>query len=237
MDSGAVLWHDIECGSYAEDLPLWRELADAGGGPVLDVGAGTGRVSLELARAGHEVVALDVDAELLTALRERAGGLPVRTVVADARAFSLDRRFALILAPMQTVQLLGGAHAEFVRCAAAHLRPGGVLAAALADPPAFEPATAELRPLPDVRERDGWVFSSQPVAVRRAGSGMAIVRVRETVDPAGARRVEDDEVVLARVAAEELEAAGAAHGLRALPRRRIAGTDDYIGSEVVVLAA
>ena len=54
-----VLWHDIECGSYDLDLPLWRELADREGSPVLDVGAGTGRVALDLARRGHEVVALD----------------------------------------------------------------------------------------------------------------------------------------------------------------------------------
>ena len=42
----------------------------AAGGPVLDLGAGTGRVALDLARAGHEVVALDLDAGLLAALRD-----------------------------------------------------------------------------------------------------------------------------------------------------------------------
>ena len=51
----SVIWHDLECGGYREDLPLWRALADRAGGPVLDVGAGTGRVALDLARAGHEV--------------------------------------------------------------------------------------------------------------------------------------------------------------------------------------
>ena len=53
-----VVWHELECGSYRADLPLWRELADQmasseGSARVLDVGAGTGRVALELARAGH----------------------------------------------------------------------------------------------------------------------------------------------------------------------------------------
>ena len=51
-----VIWHDVECGAYEADLPLWRELAS---GRVLDVGAGTGRVALDLARAGHPVTALD----------------------------------------------------------------------------------------------------------------------------------------------------------------------------------
>jgi len=53
----AAIWHDIECGAYTADLPLWEELA--AGGAVLDVGAGTGRVALRLARAGCAMTAVD----------------------------------------------------------------------------------------------------------------------------------------------------------------------------------
>lgn len=229
-----VLWHDLECGGYTHDLALWRELAAAAGGPVLDLGAGTGRVSLELARAGHDVTSLDVDEELLAALRERAVSLPVRTVAADARAFALDERFALILAPMQTVQLLDGRIDELLERVAAHLAPGGTFAAALANPPEYE---GDVRPLPDMREADGWLWSSQPVAVRRAPAGMVILRTRETVSPDGEHRTEEDEILLTRTLPEELEAAGERHGLSALPRRVIGETDEYVGSEVVVLRA
>jgi SAM-dependent methyltransferase len=230
--SGEVLWHDLECGSYTEDLALWHELARNAGGPVLDVGAGTGRVTLELARAGHDVTALDLAPELLAVLRERAGALPVRTVTADARDFDLGRRFALIIAPMQTVQLLDGDLDGFTRCAAAHLQPGGTVVAALANPPEYE---GEIKPLPDMREQDGWLWSSQPVAVRRAPTGMLIQRTRETVSPTGRRTVEDDEILLTATPPEALEAAGERHGLRPLPRLAIPATDDYVGSEVVVL--
>jgi len=233
-----VVWHDVECGGYAEDLPLWRDLAIAHGGPVLDVGAGTGRVALHLAGRGHAVVALDRSPDLLAALRARADGLPIETVEADARTFDLgERRFGLILVPMQTVQLLGGAggRAEFLRRARAALAPGGLLAIAIADAlEAFDDAHAvPLRP--DVREVDGIVYASRPVAVREDGERASIHRIRETVDHAGRRTVEEDVIHLDQVDAATLEAEGAACGLRAQRARRIPETDDYVGSTVVML--
>src|ERR1022692_1039740 len=96
-----TIWHDLECGGYGAALPLWRSLADQHGDPVLDVGAGTGRTSLDLARHGCIVTALDRDPELIAELALRAEGLNVTTVVADARQFALGRRFALCIVPMQ----------------------------------------------------------------------------------------------------------------------------------------
>ncbi len=115
-----------------------------------------------------------------------------------------------------------------------HLEAGGTFAAALANPPAYE---GEVRPLPDMLERDGWLWSSQPTAVRAAPEGMVIHRVRETVSPEGERSVHDDEITLSRTTPEELEMAGARHGLQPLPRRSIPQTDEYVGSEVVLLRA
>lgn len=238
-----VLWHDLECGCYAEDLPLWRELAQEAGlaaTPILDLGAGTGRVALELARAGHEVLALDRDPLLLAALRERAGALPIDTACADARDFELARRdFSLALAPMQTIQLLGGVRgrAGMLRSALAHLAPGGLLACALAD--ALEGFDAEHTepPLPDVLERDGWVYASQPVAVRPDADGTTIERIRQTVAPDGTRTAEGDSIRLDRLDGDMLEAEGAAVGFHPAGRRFIEMTDEHVGSEVVLLRA
>jgi SAM-dependent methyltransferase len=233
-----VVWHDVECGAYAEDLPLWRDLATIHGGPVLDVGAGTGRVTLHLAARGHEVVALDRSADLLAALRERAGGLPVETVVADARDFDLgDRRFGLIVVPMQTVQLLDGpdGRARFLRCARPALAPGGLLAIAIADALETFDEIRCLPPTPDIREIDGIVYASRPLSVHEEAEGAVIRRLRETVDTAGHITSEEDLIRLDRVLPSTLEAEGAAAGFAVAAARAIPETDDYVGSTVVML--
>lgn len=233
-----VTWHDLECGAYRADLALWLSLARAQGGPVLDLGAGTGRVALALAAAGVQVVALDRDPVLLEVLRERAGGLPIRTVTSDARDFSLEERFALVLAPMQTVQLLGGkaGRAAFLRCAARHLTPGGLLAAAIADELEAFPPHAAL-PEPDVLERDGWTWISQPTAVRIEGERVVIERIRERIAPDGQRDLVADQVGLDRLAVAGLTAEGERVGLRPLPARRIYPTEEHVGSAVAMLRA
>lgn len=235
-----VLWHDLECGGYTADLALWRELAAGTAGPILDVGAGSGRVALDLARAGHEVVALDRDQELLAALRERRGGLAVRTVAGDARSFALGCTFTLIVAPMQLVQLLGGGEglAAFLRAAAAHLRSGGLLAAALARAVPFAHDGELEPPAPDVLEAGGWRYASQPVAVRpAAGGGAWLERRREVLAPDRTRTAAMDRVLLDAVCPGDVLAAGRRAGLRPLAGRRVEATDDHVGSDVVLLEA
>jgi SAM-dependent methyltransferase len=232
-----VIWHDLECGGYDLDLPLWRELADREGSPVLDVGAGTGRVTLDLARRGHEVVALDLSAELLEALRERAAGLAVTTVAADARDLALDRRFPLVIVPMQTLQLLEGpdGRARFLTRARDHLTPGGLIAVALADALECFDEDHDQPPPPDMRDIGGVVYASRPVAVRDLGGRAAIDRVRDIVEADGTHTSFDNVVELDRLEPGELEDEAEAVGLRADPSRRILQTLEYVGSTVVML--
>jgi len=240
MSASEVIWHDVECGGYREDLPLWRSLAQEHPGPVLEVGAGTGRVSLDLARLGHEVTALDHDAELLGELSERAAPTKLETVLADARSFTLEPRFSLCLVPMQAIQLLGGIEerAAFLRCARACLIPGGVLATAVTEVvEAYEVSDGVLGPLPDIRELDGVVYASRPTAVREERDVFVIERRREIVAADGTHEVEENRIALHRVGAAELEREGRAAGFCALPRAHVAATADYVSSEVVVLGA
>jgi SAM-dependent methyltransferase len=234
-----ALWHDLECGGYAEDLPLWRALAGEMGGPVLDVGAGTGRVSLDLAGRGLAVVALDSDAALLAALEHRAAGLPVETVVADAREFALDRRFTLVLVPMQTLQLLGGpaGRAAFLRRALDHLEPGGLVAAALADALDCFDEEHDVPPPPDAREFAGVRYASQLLDVVNENGRAVIHRLRETVGPGERYEAAENVVRLDRVTADEVAAEAAELGFLAEAHRFVPQTEEYLGSTVVMLRA
>lgn len=235
-----AIWHELECGGYTADLEFWRRLADAQDGPVLDVGAGTGRTTLPLAGTGHAVLALDLEDELLAVLRERAGGLEVRTLVGDARAFGLGEQFGLCIVPMQTIQLLGGAAAResFLDCARLHLEAGGLLAVAIAEElECFEVVEGGPGPLPDVQEIAGVVYCSRPVAVRVDADGYELERRRETVTADGCMTVERNLIHLDLLDADTLEREAAAAGFRAAGRRAIGATDDHVGSTLVVLRA
>jgi SAM-dependent methyltransferase len=232
-----VIWHDVECGAYSADLELWRELAQVHPGPVLDLGAGTGRVALDLARHGHRVTALDLDAQLVAVLRDRAAGLELEAVVGDAREFELDRRFSLVVMPMQTVQLLDGApgRQRFLACARRHLLPTGLLAVAITEElPSYEVESGNPAVIPDMAERDGVVYSSQPTAIRRRRDGFLLVRRRERISPDGHHDAQIDEVALSGVSAAQLEGEGMQAGLRLAGRRTIAPTSDHVGSVVVM---
>ena len=235
-----AIWHDLECGGYAEDLGVWEALAARCDGPVLDVGAGTGRTTLALAAAGYEVTAIDLDDELLEQLRYRAGNLEVSAIVADARAFWLGRELALCIVPMQTIQLLGGpeGRAAFLECARGHLVPGSRLAIAIAeDLECFETAEGGPGPLPDVIEIDGVVYCSRPTAIRTDGDGWVLERRREVVTTDGQLTTTQDLIHLDRLDPGTLESEGVSAGLRPVGRVAVPPTADYAGSTVVVFSA
>lgn len=255
-----VLWHDLECGAYAADLPLWLELAGGAGGdttadPILEVGAGSGRVTLELARAGHRVTAVDVDPRLLRALAERAAGMDVEVVCADARRLDLPRReFGLCVVPMQTVQLLGGksGRLEFMRRARAHLRPGGMLACAIvSDLECFDCSGGEPGPSAEVTRVGGNEYVSRAIRVSAGEDSFLIERARSIRPargggrPANSRRSaaapgidgERDVIELDLLSVEQLEREGVEAGMRPGAHRHVAATDEHLASDVVILHA
>ncbi len=234
-----AIWHDVECGSYHADLDVWKQLAARYGGPILELGAGTGRVALALARDGHEVTAVDHAPALLAVLAERArgAGLGIEAVNADARGLGLGARFGLVIAPMQLLQVLGNSaqREEALRSMRRHLATGGAAAAAIVEPTQESaPPAAASEALPDVREVDGWVYSSLPVAVSADRVAIEARRLRQRVSPDG--RLEDHEHVdrLLSLDAGELDREAAGVGLASAGRRQIPSDEAFVGSTVCV---
>jgi len=120
------------------DVPFWQRVAREGRGPVLELGCGTGRVSLPLARAGVALVGVDRSSPMLARAQRRAGALQRRRTVGarghlhlvrgDIRALPFGSgTFAMALAPYGVLQSLLrdrdlGATLQSV---ASVLRPGG----------------------------------------------------------------------------------------------------------------
>lgn len=230
----AVIWHQVECGAYSADLPLWEELAGQTEGQILDLGCGSGRVALHLAKRGHRVTGLDLDPDLVAAFADRATGLPAEAIAGDARDFGVDGGFGLVLAPMQLLQLFESAEERqrCLACVAAHLTPDGIAAFAIVE---SMPAPADdASPLPDTREVDGWVYSSLPVDTRVDDESIRVRRLRQTVSPEGEFAEELYEVTLSSLAAATLEREGAEAGLAPAGCRAVPATDAHVGSTVVL---
>jgi SAM-dependent methyltransferase len=129
--------YDYEYRRRRADVAFYREIARRrGAGRILELGAGTGRVTVPLARDGRQVVAVDRSPAMLTRLRRRIERLPeaagsrITPVRGDLRSFSVDGRFPLVIAAFNVLEHLY-TRVEVAACLqriAAHLEPGGVLA-------------------------------------------------------------------------------------------------------------
>jgi SAM-dependent methyltransferase len=121
--------------SWFGDVEWYRKRAEESGGPVLELGAGTGRITLPVAQSGVRIYALDSDQGMLDALTRKIAAQPKtvqeRTVIVneDMRRFRLTERFALIMAPFRGFlhNLTEEDQLACLRSVREHLRPGGRL--------------------------------------------------------------------------------------------------------------
>lgn len=247
-----VLWHDVECGSYVRDLPVWSELC-AAAGSVLELGAGSGRVSLFLGHAGLEVTAIERDAALSAQITRRSEleGVPVTVLTGEMIGCDAGRRFDAVLAPMQLIQMIEpGQRPALLETVAGHLAPGGVAGFAIVEPSALrladpsgspdaKPAidAQEPGPLPDVREADGWVYASRPLWVSIDDDQITVTRERQAVSPEGEieRSVHRD--LLWSLDAARLETECRASGLDPVRRISLANAPAEADSTIVVVQA
>lgn len=130
-----ALWPGL---NRQNELAFYSRLLGEHGGPVLELGCGTGQLTLALAEAGADVTGLDLSAPMLECARQKAEArrITVEWVQADCRDFALERSFGLVFFPANS--LLHLLHwRDLQACFAqvrAHLKPGGAFAFEIFNP-------------------------------------------------------------------------------------------------------
>jgi SAM-dependent methyltransferase len=149
------------------DVGFFVEAATQSGGPVLEVGCGTGRVLIPTARAGVEMTGLDLSPDMLAICRERLKTEPkdvrarVRLVEGDMRHFELKKSFKLVTLPFRPFQHLTTVEDQLdcLECIHRHLEPGGKVILDLFNPSlkalANQPTGEELAEEPEFQMPDG----------------------------------------------------------------------------------
>lgn len=135
-------YYDLSHDRLTEDVPFLLQWATETGGPVLEIGCGSGRLLAPLARAGHDVTGVDVSPEMLARAEARLAAAPanvrrrVRLLAGDARTLQLpDETFGLILFGYNTFMHLDEAAAgAALKRLRPLLRPGGRLLIDVASP-------------------------------------------------------------------------------------------------------
>ncbi len=197
-------YYDLENADFVEDLDFWLGLAEEHGDPVLELGCGTGRVLLHLARRGHAVTGLDNSPEMLARLeaklaaaRNMHGGvqpggvqLNAPTVVrADMKDFSTEQRFRLALMPFNTLMHLLTLEEQTaaLTCIRKHLQPGAMLALDVPNPgEAYAAQEQGLTLERTFRDGERTVQQFSSVAVDRAAQLARITWLYDSVAPDGA---------------------------------------------------
>ena len=88
--------YDLENSDFEPDGPFILALAKKLGGAVLELGCGTGRVTIPLAQNGVEIVGLDIVPGMVERARQKSGEVSIEWILADVRTFHLGRKFRLI---------------------------------------------------------------------------------------------------------------------------------------------
>jgi len=124
---------DLDIADVDGDLPFYEALAREAGGAVLELGAGTGRVAIALARAGLDVYGIDTAPSMIARAARNAGldaSQRLHLACADMRDFVIEQQFGLAFAAFGTFHHLLTPEDQLacLRAAERHLRPGGVFA-------------------------------------------------------------------------------------------------------------
>lgn len=120
--------YDLENSHFTPDGPFLLEFARRAGNPVLELGCGTGRLTIPFAEQGVRITGVDVVPGMIELARHKAKGLSVEWIVADARVLDLNRQFRMIFESGSVFQhmLTRQDQEAFLACVRKHLDPAGL---------------------------------------------------------------------------------------------------------------
>ncbi len=174
-----------------KDIGFWTDACKESGGPVLELGCGTGRVLIPIAKTGTMVTGLDLSRPMLDVCRKKLTDLEVdlreriELVHGDIREFSLHQKYNLIILPFRVFQHLLNVRDQLscLNCIYKHLNPGGILILDLFNPSL--PMLAEDKYLNE--------FGDEPEF--EMPDGRKVVRRARTTDRDYYRQVVDSELI------------------------------------------
>ena len=189
--------YDLEQGEFSQDIELYTNFALRCDGPVLELGCGSGRVCLVLARAGFDVTGVDSSEAMLALARAKVAdaGLSarVRLDLADVRELAFDAQFALAVYPLNGYLHLLEVEDQLAALRGIHraLLPGGFLIVDLPNPHAVlnPQSDAQLHLRRHFRSPEGHAVSSFSSAqTDLADQRQALTLMYDEVDDEGVVR-------------------------------------------------
>lgn len=189
-------YYDAETADYTDDLEAYLSLAGRYGGPVLDVGCGTGRIAFALAGKGYPVVGVDSSPQMLQRAHARSsrgesGSERIRWEETDAAQFTSDERFGLaVFAYNGFMHLLEqGQQEALLRRVWACLKAGGCLAIDVANPVEMfrveDTASLVVERIFTDPETGDSVIQQSVASVDRARQLMSVTWIYDRLDPEG----------------------------------------------------
>jgi SAM-dependent methyltransferase len=170
--------YDPWSSSVVEDVAFYVEEAVRSGGPVVELGVGTGRIAIPTAAAGIAVVGIDASAEMLAVAREQAelGGVTglIEFRHGDLRDPQLDGAFPLVTIPFRSLLHMETDRDRRAALAAVRglLAPGGRLVFDVFTPSDEDVAETDGRWLerePGIWERADWDLETRTLILRVRG--------------------------------------------------------------------
>jgi len=97
--------YDLQNRNFTEDIPFYLKQIKKYGEPVLEIACGTGRITIPVAEQGIQITGLDISEPMLAFAKKKAASKDVHIewVREDCRNFNLDKKFALILLPFNSI--------------------------------------------------------------------------------------------------------------------------------------